>query len=260
MLTASVATTTENIATATTSGFVNFPTSLTGSQIASPKMIALALVMRTPIAANANIVVGQRDDLADDLLPLAPPEAREVRHVQRQRGPEADHRREGRDEDGEELAERPELAGLGEERPEPVRLVHGPDEEDDRHDEDVRRGPVLDLAQEVHAAVDDEDVQAPEEQEREPLRRRVAGEPGAEERGPAREDGGEERVERLAADPGLDPEPAAGDESAHERRQVRARGAVRGAREHRERDAVLRARMRVQEDRRRARSCCRGGS
>ena len=58
MLTASVATTTENIATATTSGFVNFPTSLTGSQIASPKMIALALVMRTPIAANANIVVG----------------------------------------------------------------------------------------------------------------------------------------------------------------------------------------------------------
>ena len=58
MLTARVATTTENIATATTSGFVNFPTSLTGSQIASPKMIALALVMRTPIAANANIVVG----------------------------------------------------------------------------------------------------------------------------------------------------------------------------------------------------------
>lgn len=58
MLTASVATTTENIATATTSGFVNFPTSLTGSQIASPKMMALALVMRTPIAANANIVVG----------------------------------------------------------------------------------------------------------------------------------------------------------------------------------------------------------
>ena len=58
MLTACVATTTENIATATTSGSLNFPTSLTGSQMASPKMIALALVMRTPIAANANIVVG----------------------------------------------------------------------------------------------------------------------------------------------------------------------------------------------------------
>ena len=235
MLTASVATTTVNIAIATTSGFVNFPTSLTGSQIASPKMIALALVMSTPIAANANIVVGSATTWPDDLLALAAPEAREVRHVERQRGPEADHRGERRDEDRQELAERPELPGLREQRPEPVRLVHGPHEKDDRHDEDVRRGPVLDLAEEIHAAVDDEDVEAPEEQEREPLGRRVAGEPGAEERGPAREDRGEERVERLAADPGLDAEPAARDERAHERRQVRARGAVRGAREDRER-------------------------
>ena len=260
MLTASVATTTENIATATTSGFVNFPTSLTGSQIASPKMIALALVMRTPIAANANIVVGQRDDLTHDLLSLAAPEAREVGHVERQRGPEADHRGERGDEDGEELGERPELPGLGEQRPEPVRLVHGPHEKNERHDEDVRRGPVLDLAEEIHAPVDDEDVQAPEEQEREPLRRRVAGEPGAEERRPAREDRGEERVERLSADPGLDAEPAAGDEGAHERRQVRARGAVRGAREHGEGDAVLRARDASSGGSARARSCCRGGS
>ena len=41
------------------------------------------------------------------------------------------------------------------------------------------------VAQQVHAAVDDEDVQAPEQQEREPLGRRVAGEAGAEQRRPA---------------------------------------------------------------------------
>ncbi len=57
-LTASVAITTENIANATTNGFVNLPTSCTGSQIAWPYRMALALVMSTPIAANANMVVG----------------------------------------------------------------------------------------------------------------------------------------------------------------------------------------------------------
>src|ERR1035437_2248879 len=141
---------------------------------------------------------GKRHDLAHDLLFLAPPEAREVGHVERQRGPEADHRRERRDEDGEELRERAELPGLREEGPDALRLPDGPHEKDERDDEDVRRRPVLDLAEEVHAPVDHENVQAPEEQEREPLRRRVAREAGAEERRPAGEDRREERVEGLA--------------------------------------------------------------
>src|SRR5439155_16980441 len=58
MLTATVATTTVNIETATTTGDVNRPTSCTGSQIASPKMMAVALVIITPIAANSDMVVG----------------------------------------------------------------------------------------------------------------------------------------------------------------------------------------------------------
>src|SRR5450755_2255629 len=58
MFTASVATTTVNIETATTTGWENFPTSTTGSQIGFPKMITVALVMRTPIAAKRDIVVG----------------------------------------------------------------------------------------------------------------------------------------------------------------------------------------------------------
>ena len=48
----------------------------------------------------------QRDHLADDLLALAAPEAREVGHVERERRPEADHGRERRHEDRPELAER----------------------------------------------------------------------------------------------------------------------------------------------------------
>src|SRR5919201_4228696 len=58
ILTAIVATTTVNIETATTTGDVNLPTSCTGSQIAWPKMMAVALVIITPIAANTDIVVG----------------------------------------------------------------------------------------------------------------------------------------------------------------------------------------------------------
>ena len=73
--------------------------------------------------------------------------------------------------------------------------------------------------------------------------------PGAEQRRPAGDDRLEHRVQRFAADPGLDAEPSAGDERAHQRRHVRAERAVGGAGEHRERNAVLRARVRVQQDR-----------
>ena len=48
------------------------------------------------------------------------------------------------------------------------------------HHEHERRGPVLDLAQEIHAAVDDEDVEPPEEREADPLGGGVAAdEPAA---------------------------------------------------------------------------------
>ncbi len=168
---------------------------------------------------------------------------------ERQRRPVADHGGERGDEDGQELAEGPEPAGLREERPETVGLAHRPHDEGARHHEHEGRGPVLDLAQQVHALVDDQDVQAPEEQEREPLGGGVAEEPGAQEAGPAGDEAREERLQGLAADPGLDPEPAAGHERAHERGEIRAEGAVGGAREDGKRDAVLRARVRVQEDR-----------
>src|SRR6266540_4950919 len=58
MLTASVATTAVNMEIATTTGALNCATSWTGSQIARPKMITVALVIKTPIAAKIDIVVG----------------------------------------------------------------------------------------------------------------------------------------------------------------------------------------------------------
>jgi hypothetical protein len=196
-------------------------------------MITVALVIITPMAANTDIVVGRATTWPDDLLALAAAEAREVRHVQGERGPEADHGGQGRHEDGEELGERVQLAGLVEERPQAVGLADGPHEQHRRHHEHERRGPVLHLPQQVHAAVDDEDVDPPEEQEREPLRRwcgrrsprpAAVGQPGRIVL--------KKTLQRLAADPGLDAEPSAGHERAHERGQVRADRPVGGAREH----------------------------
>ena len=58
MLTDSVAMTTVNIETNTIIGFLNSPISSTGSHITLLKMIVVADVMMTPIAAKTVIVVG----------------------------------------------------------------------------------------------------------------------------------------------------------------------------------------------------------
>ena len=78
----------------------------------------------------------------------------------------------------------------------------------------------------------------------------VTADGAAEECGPAGDDGAEEGVQGLAADPRLNAEPAAGDEGAHQGRQVRAVGSIGGPRENREGNSILRSRMRVQQNRR----------
>src|SRR6185369_15903834 len=98
-----------------------------------------------------------------DLIALAFNKTREVRHVQRECGPKADHARERRDKDGPKLAERVKLTLLVEQVAETVCFPDGPTEQQRRHDQDKRRGPVLDFPQKVHATVNDVDVQAPEE-------------------------------------------------------------------------------------------------
>ena len=95
-----------------------------------------------------------------------------------------------------------------------------------------------------------DDVDRPENREAHPLGHEVtadrtaapsAGQPGHER--------AEERLQRLPADPRVDAEPPARDERAHHRGDVRAVRAVRRAREHRKRNSVFRARVRVREDR-----------
>jgi len=56
-------------------------------------------------------------------------------------------------------------------------------------------------------------------------------------------------VNGVAADPGLNSKPAAGDERPHERGNVRAAGAERCATENWEGDSITRAGMRVQDHR-----------
>jgi hypothetical protein len=140
-----------------------------------------------------------------------------------------------------------------EDRSEAAGLVDRPRHERGRHHEDVRRRKPLDAAQQLHAAEDDRDVEQPEQRERDPLRvlevlRRIIR--AAEQVRPPRPQRDEEHLQRGPADPRIDPEPAARDERTHDRGQVRTRRAVGRAREHRERDAVLRARVRVEQDRR----------
>ena len=65
---------------------------------------------------------------------------------------------------------------------------------------------------------------------------------------PAGNDGREERLQRFAADPRLNAEPAAGHERPHQGGKVRTDRAVGDAREDGERDAVLRPGMGVEQD------------
>ena len=64
-----------------------------------------------------------------------------------------------------------------------------------------------------------------------------------------RHEDAEDFVDRVAADPRLDAEPAARDQRAQQRRNVRAERAERGAAIHRKRNAVLRAGVRVEHHR-----------
>src|SRR6266536_2099314 len=130
-----------------------------------------------------------------------------------------------------------------------MRFPNCPGQQERGHDQHERRGPVLDFPEQVHAPADDVNIQTPEEQEREPFCWCVPANWSAKQCWPARDDGAEEGVQRFAANPRLNPKPAAGDNSAHQGRKIRAVGAVTCARENREGNSVFRAGVRVQQNR-----------
>ena len=191
----------------------------------------------------------QRDDLADDLLALAAAEAREVGHVERERRPEADHRRERGHEHGPELAEGMKFSRLTQQGAEPMRAADRPPHQHGGHHQHERRGPVFHLAHQVHAAINDVDVEAPEQQKRQPFGCRVTAEAGTEQRRPARHD---VLKNMFTASPPIQawmPNQPHATSARISAGHVRAEGAVGRAREHRKRDAVFRAGMRVQQNR-----------
>src|SRR5207249_1185018 len=136
------------------------------------------------------------------------PEAREVRHVQTERSPESNHRRQRGNKDLPELAERVKFAFLGQQVTKSMRFPNRPREQKRSHDEHEGRGPVLDSSQQIHPAINDVDIESPKEQKRNPLRRHVATDRSAEKRMPIGNDGGEKRVQRFTANPRLNAEPA----------------------------------------------------
>lgn len=187
--------------------------------------------------------------LADHLVRLAPRVPREVRYVDGHRRPEADVGCERREED------LPELCACQPRRqrqdaPEPTGRCVGPGQQRGGEHDEHRRRELLELADALHSVHDDAELRGPEREEARELERRRA-EPGhrREQRRVGLEPGREEQEYGAAADPGLDAEPAAADERADDGRDVRAADAERGAREHRERQAV-RGRGRGREDER----------
>src|SRR5215470_18932695 len=208
-----------------------------------------ALVTITPIAENDH---GRRQPqrLAEHLLALPAPEAREVGDVEGQRRPETDHRGQRRREHGPELAQRRELRRRVEDGAQASGARHRPREQGSREHEHDGRRPVLEHAHRVHTVVDDPDVEDPEEREGDRARdaqaqdRRAAAD--RRETGPQRD---EEGVDRLPADRALDAEPAARDDRPQHGGNVRAARPERRPREHGEGDAVARSRVRVEQDR-----------
>ena len=139
-------------------------------------MIAVALVISTPMAANSDIVVGSATTWPTIC-------SRWLRPKRVKSGMFSDSVaqkpimavRDGT-KTGQNSPRRVELAGLRQQRPEAVGLATRPPEQHAGHHQHERRRPVLHRAQQIHPAVDDVDVEPPEQQERQPLGRRVPAE------------------------------------------------------------------------------------
>ena len=190
---------------------------------------------------------GKSERLADNLIALRARIAGKVGDIERERRPVADHGGEPRAEDRPEFCRGIQRGWLGEDRAESVGRVPRPPHKHQTDEEKKGRAERFHPFDRLHTADDEVDVDRPKNHEAEEFAGR-----DAEEREvlfgrwiEAEHNGGR-GIDGRAADPRLNAEPSAGHQSAHERRDVRAEGPERGAEQHRERNAVGRARMRVE--------------
>src|SRR6266851_452358 len=182
---------------------------------------------------------GKAERLADDLIALAASVAREIRNVQRDGGPESDHAGERGNKEAEEFAEGLKLGGRGEHGAEAAGFLPRPKKQRKTDKEQERGGDALQEANGLDAAKNHKHVEEPEKNKAD----RRAG----MKIGPAGRESDDHGVDGLAADPGLNAKPAAGDEGAQNRRHIGAQNTKGGARKNREGDAILRTGVRVQE-------------
>ena len=147
------------------------------------KTTTAADVIKIPIAAKTTIVVGSATICPIDLFALAFAEARKVRHVQRKRRPETDHRRQARNKDRAKFAERLKLAGLVQQE---IRCRR-PDirsSQQNGRSSPKRYGAAQfsTMPQQIHPAINDRNVHRPKDQKRKPFGRRVPADRAAEQR------------------------------------------------------------------------------
>ena len=183
---------------------------------------------------------GQSEGLAPHLRLLRFGVAGEIGDVERDGGPEADHAGEGRDEEAEEFGGAVELAGRAEYGAEAAGLAGDPPEEQESDAEHERRADAFEEFDGLDAAPDDRRCSAAQK-----AKKQIQA-PAAKLRG-----GGPEDLEHgedgLAADPGLYAEPSAGNQGAQHGGDVGAANSERGAYEDRKGNAVLRARMGIEQ-------------
>src|SRR3989440_1409041 len=149
---------------------------------------------------------GEAEGLADDLIALAAGVTREIRNVQRHRGPESDHAGERRNEETEELSEALKFRGLPEHGAEAARFRACPQEKGKSDEQQERCGNALQKANGFNAAQNHQHIQKPEKEKAE-CRARMKIRPAGSQ-------GHDHGVDGLAADPGLNAEPAARQQGA----------------------------------------------
>ena len=133
------------------------------------------------------------------------------------------------------------LLGALEHRSEAAGLPGDPPQQQQPDAQHERRADAFQKLDGLDAAQDHRDVERPEREEADPD---AAGHVNR-----ARPQNPEHGVDGLAADPGLDAEPPARHQRAQHRRNIGAAHSERRAHEHRKRNAVLRAGVRVQQHR-----------
>src|ERR1700731_4623052 len=107
---------------------------------------------------------GEAERLADDLIGLAAGVAREIRNVQRDGGPEADHAGERRNEETEEFAEGLKFRRRGEHRAESSGFAARPKKKSKSDEEQERSGDTLQEANGFNAAQNHQHIQKPEKE------------------------------------------------------------------------------------------------